>query len=136
MTHHLHSKIVKSKTPFANAVIAAYVIGIASLITITGDLVWLVGDMRVQTHPHHYLVLCFLVPGNILTFASFIWLYLSMNLFLKKKEIKTRQQLEDYMVCRFRVLKEESVDLTELDTLNDELIHLHIEETVMRRSQP
>lgn len=96
---NLHKRILKEKDEFAQASVCALAVGIGSTIAIGTDMAWLIGDMSIQTHPHHYYILIGLTIAQIITVASFVWLYRSMNRFLIKK-IKERRMAHERIKIR------------------------------------
>lgn len=94
MVRNLHAKFIKKSSSFAHATMAAYVIGIGDILCVVGDLYWLFGDMAIQTHPHHYVVLTILSIAGILITASFIYLISSMNKYVRKQEEAKEEQLD------------------------------------------
>lgn len=84
----LHKRIIKDKNEFARASVCALVIGIADLMATGTDILWLVGDMNIQTHAHHYPVMIGLVSAELVMAASFIWLYMAIHRYLTSKDKK------------------------------------------------
>ncbi len=58
--------------------ICAIAVGIGDVIAVVTDLAWLIGDMLIQTHTHHWYVLVGLVVATVIIVASFIWLIKSI----------------------------------------------------------
>ena len=83
---NLHNKLVKNTSPFALASVAALIVGGASTAAIAVDIFWLLGDMSIQIHSHHYFVLAGLSIALIATVASFAWLYRAITVYLGRKE--------------------------------------------------
>ena len=92
----LHNKLLREKSAFAYASVCALVIGVGDLIATGTDIYWLIGDMRIQTHFHHYITMFGLVSAELIMIASFIWLYRAIGLYLTKKAKNKRQERKDY----------------------------------------
>lgn len=122
MVTQCHKKIIKSRTPFANAIIAAYVIWIGDLICVLGDIYWLVAESLTETKPYHLVVGIILLIALLVILGSGTWLYISINLFLKKKE---QTLWHSGKSVSFKAT-EESVDTNELDEDNKH-VRLHFE---------
>lgn len=85
MITNLHQRLLNEKSPFAYAAVCALVIGLGDLIATGTDIFWLIGDMSIQVHPHHYITMVGLVLAECIMVGSFIWLYKSINQYLTKK---------------------------------------------------
>jgi len=83
---NLHTKILKNNSAFRHMAVAAYVAGTGGVICIIADLYWLFGDMSIQVHPHHYVVLTGLVIALTAIIASYIWIYIAVNKYLSRHE--------------------------------------------------
>lgn len=83
---NLHKEILKNRSPFRHMVVAAWLVGVANVVAIAADLYWLVGDMSIVVHSHHYGVLLGLVLGLSLTVVSFVWLYMGVNKYLDRHD--------------------------------------------------
>ncbi len=83
---NVHTKILKNNSPFRHMVVAAYIIGVGDVLCVLADLYWLLGDMSIQIHPHHYVVLAGLLIAAVLIIGSFTWLYLGVNKYLSRHE--------------------------------------------------
>ncbi len=83
---NIHTEIVRNKSPFSQMVIAAWVIGVGDILCVLADIYWLFGDMSVQIHSHHYVVLVTLLLALVLIAGSFIWLYLGVTKYLRRHE--------------------------------------------------
>lgn len=121
MVAKLHRKIIKSRTPFANAIIAAYVIWIGDLLCVIGDVYWLIGDAKIQYHPHHLVVGITLGIAFIVILVSGVWLYISIHLFLKKKELTLWRSSR---TAQFHTV-DEQVDTKDLDRAHEHLRFFH-----------
>lgn len=105
MINKLHTKILLNKTPFGYAAVTALVIGVGDLVATGTDIIWLLGDMAVQTHSHHYPVLFGLTLAELIMAISFIWLYRSINAYLIKcehKRIEARARAETKRAAKRR----------------------------------
>jgi hypothetical protein len=86
-TTNIHRKIFTNNSPFAAAAVTALVVGVADVIAVVADLVWLGGDIiHSGLAPHHAYVGTMLTVALIALVASFIWLYRSIISFIAKKE--------------------------------------------------
>ena len=83
---NLHSKLVKTKSAFAEVSVAAIIIWIGDILCVVADLGWLLGDMNVQVHPHHYYVGALLLVALLLITGSGIWLYRGLHRYMEKHE--------------------------------------------------
>lgn len=79
---NLHKELFRNSSAFRNMAICALVIGLGDVLCVVGDLVWLVGDMSIGTHTHHWIVMSILVPALLIIVASFIWLYIGIYKYL------------------------------------------------------
>lgn len=113
MIEHCHKKLFSNNSPFALMAVVALIIGIGDILCALGDLVWLIGDMKVGLHFHHYIVMAFLIPANLLISGSFFWLYLAINKFLSKSERKEMRS-DLTKTLKLKVLPD-VIDDTELD---------------------
>lgn len=84
MIKHIHEKLFKSKSPFAYASVCAMVMGLGDVFNNLTDWLWLIGDMAVQTHPHHWFTGLGLLVSLFLMIGSYIWLYCAINKYLIK----------------------------------------------------
>lgn len=94
----LHKRLFKAHSSFGYAAVCGLIIGIGDLIATGTDIYWLIGDMSIQTHFHHYPVLIGLLIAELIMIASFIWLYRAIYTYLNKKD-KKRIELDQ---CRNR----------------------------------
>ncbi len=93
--HGLHYHITHHRSPFAKAALCAGVIGVGSVLALVSDLVWLTGDViHAGLKTYHLFVGSGLILGLTLTLISFIYLYHSAILFLRKLERRERNQDE------------------------------------------
>ncbi len=92
----LHTDLFDNTSAFRNMAICALVIGIGDILCVVGDLVWLFGDMLVQLHVHHLIVLMILVPALLTIIASFVWLYIGIYKYLRHHEqvLKNKKALK------------------------------------------
>ncbi len=74
--------------------ICAIAVGIGDVIAVVTDLGWLVGDMMIQTHTHHWPVLVGLVVATVVIVASFIWLVKSLMTYVNNhpKKVSEKRQ--------------------------------------------
>ena len=84
----------KDRTPFAKAAVCAIVIGVADLMATGTDIYWLIGDMAVQTHAHHYPTMVGLILAEVLMAASFLYLGISLIMYSNKQERKAQKKRE------------------------------------------
>ena len=85
---NLIQKTLSNNSAFMSATISAVVILVGDVIATGTDLLWLIGDMSVQTHVHHYPVLIGLVIALIIMLLSGVWLIKALMSFFNKKESK------------------------------------------------
>ncbi len=86
MVHHIHERVFKTRSAFAEVSVAAWLVWVGDLLCVIGDLAWLVGDMSVETHPHHYLVGVILLVAFTLIAVSGVWLYKGLNRYIGKHD--------------------------------------------------
>lgn len=86
MTNNLHRRLLHTHSPFAEVSVAAIVVWIGSIVGLLTDLGWLLGDMSVQIHPHHWFVLSGFIISLVIVVSSGIWLYKGLNRYLVKHE--------------------------------------------------
>ncbi len=85
MTTNLHARIFGTKSSFANAIVAAYVIFVGDLFCVIGDLVWLLHDAIFPTQRWMYALITFiLVVALILIAGSGYWMFKSIDMYLVK----------------------------------------------------
>ncbi len=65
---------------------AAIVVWVGSILGLLTDLMWLIGDMSVAIHTHHFYVLSGFLISLVVVVASGIWLYHGINRYLVKHE--------------------------------------------------
>lgn len=106
MTNNLHRRLLHTHSPFAEVSVAAIVVWIGSIMSLLTDLGWLIGDMSVQIHTHHWFVLGGFVASLTVIIASGIWLYHGINRYLVKhekhlaaKESKPKATDSNYPLC-------------------------------------
>lgn len=92
---NIYKRLFKEKTPFAYAADCALIVGLGSVVATTTDIYWLLGDMSVQVHSHHWIVLIGLIISDIILVYSFIWLYKSINSYIIKKHNITKRAQQD-----------------------------------------
>ena len=86
-------KVLKSNTSaFRHMAICAIAVGIGDVIAVVTDLGWLIGDMLIQTHTHHWPVLVGLVVATIVIVASFIWLVKSLLVYVNGHPKKVNEK--------------------------------------------
>lgn len=85
-----HLKLFNFNSPFALAVIAGLVIGLGDLVATFSDLIWLFGDMHIETHAHHWPVLIGLTIAFIIMVLSFYWLYKGTTKYMRKMKKKAK----------------------------------------------
>lgn len=85
MIRGLHKKLFKDKSPFALCCATAIVMGIGDVVNNLTDWYWLIGDMSIHTHVHHYHTMAGLAISLFLMVVSYYWLYLAIGKFLTKK---------------------------------------------------
>ena len=83
---NVHKKLITTRSAFAEVSVAAIIIWIGDILCVVADLGWLLGDMHVQVHPHHYYVGATLFIALILITGSGIWLYKGIHRYLDKHE--------------------------------------------------
>lgn len=88
--------IFDHSTAFAKAAICALVIGIGDLVATGADIIWLLGDMSVHASTYHYWVFGLLSSAFAIMGASFIWLYISVVLYCKRMNKKTKDKLKRF----------------------------------------
>lgn len=123
MIDHCHQRLFQKKnSPFALMAVATLIFGIGSVFCAVGDLIWLLGDMAVKLHSHHYIVFAFLAPANLLIAGSFFWLYRAIHVHLTKQErVQLRRNIVE--IARFKVDNNEPVSVEGLDKqFKEELI--------------
>lgn len=116
MIRHLHKKLHKTHSAFAEVSMAAILVWVGSIITVLADIVWLVGDASIVLHTHHYFVGAGLLSGLTLIILSGIWLYKGINRYLVKHEqckvIKYKTRLVYREVNKHKKeLQENNIDL-------------------------
>ncbi len=102
---------------FRHMAICAMLIGVGDVLCAVFDLIWLFGDMSIQIHSHHYIVMIGLIIANILIDISFIWLIKSIWEYVNthdrkvsakkndKKQIVTHTKLLDQLIKRIEDLE-------------------------------
>jgi hypothetical protein len=93
----LHKDIFTNTSPFGRMAVTAIVIGLGDLMCVIGDLVWLFGDMSIDIHPHHYIVLVILTAAMLVIVASFIWLYVGICRYLIKHNRIVHERKAKYL---------------------------------------
>jgi hypothetical protein len=85
MTRNLHARIFGTRSSFANAIVAAYVIFVGDLFCVIGDLIWLLHDALFPTQRWMYsLIALILVVALILIAGSGYWMFKSIDMYLIK----------------------------------------------------
>ncbi len=59
------------------------------------DIYWLIGDMSLQVHAHHWPTMVGLITAEALMAASFIWLGISLLMYQNKKELKIQAKARE-----------------------------------------
>lgn len=84
--------IFKNTSPFRHMTICAIAVGIGDVIAVVTDLGWLIGDMMLQTHTHHWPVLVGLIIATVVIVASFIWLVKSLVVYVNAHPKKVSEK--------------------------------------------
>lgn len=91
--HGLHYHITHHNSPFAKASICAGIVALGSVAALASDLLWLSGDvLHAGLKTYHIFVGVGLGSALLLTIVSFIYLYHSAILFIRKVERNERAQ--------------------------------------------
>lgn len=77
-----------NKSPFRHTIVAAVILGIGSVGATLIDLFWVIGDMMIQVHFHHYIVLAGLSVSSVICLISFIWLVKGIATYVNTHETK------------------------------------------------
>jgi len=93
MIRNIHKTLGSTRSAFAEVSIAAIIIWIGDILCVVADIGWLIGDMSIQVHTHHYFVMATLIVALILIVGSGIWLYKGVNRYLEKHHrIKSKKK--------------------------------------------
>src|SRR4051812_49382791 len=98
MINKLHQKLFTNNTPFAYAAITGLIIGVGDLIATGTDIYWLIGDMKIGTHNHHYFTMIGLSTAFLVMLISFIYLYIAIHKFLIKRDNKEKRILLSHKI--------------------------------------
>ena len=85
---NLIQKTLANNSAFIAATISAVIILVGDVMATGADILWLIGDMSIQTHAHHYSVFVGLSLALIVMLVSGIWLIKALFQFFGNKEIK------------------------------------------------
>lgn len=91
-------ELIQNKSPYKYAMISALILGVGSITGITVDIGWLIGDMLIKVHTHHWFVLVGLVFADIISIIGTFFLVKSLSVYTNthdrkvsdKKRTKTR----------------------------------------------
>ncbi len=67
----------------------AVICTVGSVVTVITDMVWLIGDLMVAPHFHHYIVMVGLGVGAIVSLWSLIWVIRLLKLSARYANIKS-----------------------------------------------
>lgn len=85
-------EFLSTKSAFRHMAICAILIGVGDVLCAVTDLYWVLGDMSVQIHFHHWVVLIGLSVANILIGVSFVWLVKSIYVYTLKHPKKVAEK--------------------------------------------
>ncbi len=115
-------EFLKNNSAFRHMVIAALIFGFGSLAASLIDLFWVIGDMSISLHWHHYIVMVGLIVSNLLCLAGFIWLTKGVFTYLTRhsnKQLKaklTRKRVKSHdlhikeLEARINLLEKQQVE--------------------------
>lgn len=107
-----------NQSAFRHTVISAIVLGVGSILGITVDLGWLIGDMLVATHPHHWFVLVGLIVADTLSIVAMYYLYKGVNTYTVNhdKKVKAKKNSTRKVSKQSEVIIHLSKRIDELET--------------------
>ncbi len=95
----------KNTSAFRHMAVCAILIGVGDVLCAVTDLGWLIGDMLVQVHIHHWFVLAGLSVANVLILISFIWLVKSIITYVSGHDKKVSEKRK----AKVKVAKQSTV---------------------------
>ncbi len=109
--------LLKNQSSFRHMAICAIAVGVGDVIAVVTDLAWLIGDMAIQTHPHHMPVLVGLVVATVIIVASFVWLIKSIVVYISghTKKVKAKANVQRRVSKQSEVIMHLNARIDELE---------------------
>ena len=95
MVKRVHKKMFSNRSPFSQAMAAAFIIALGDVFCCLADIDWLIHDTHYSAWSVWYVTVAILMGiALVLIIGSFVWLYISLDIFFKKKEKKEQDLLK------------------------------------------
>lgn len=88
----MFEELLHNKSAFKYMSVVAVLTAIGSILNAGIDLFWLVGDMMVNLHFHHYIVFIGLSLANIIFMATVFWLIKGIMVYVNTHDKKVKEK--------------------------------------------